>query len=644
MNNLIDVSWYGPEFKPNSVKDVSWYGPEFKPNSVKDVSWYGPEFKPNSVKDVRRVMTGKAKTRELPWRLFLSRQAVLVVILPACFTLSSCGSSLDREYRLRFWEKCRIASKQAMHKRKYTDANQLAAEAVSQAQGFGESDFRYGVSLRDLADIEKKRGKAKTAEANYKKAIRVLQDAEKNFASKEALAKKQGRSKDRAEADLDQRLAREDLANTYAELADLYESKGHYKEASENFEKAADAYQSLLSEDHWQVDDCPLGQELVCSLMGLARVSVNEKDPQKADLAYKRALDYALSSYCPEFLLRELRDSYMSFLLAQRRRAECISLIADVNCLKATTKGTAAYHARDLKAAEQWFKQALQMAEQSVYARRRVMSCLLNLCSVLVRENYSSELENYFNLADSYMQTRKLRFDRDFDRILAMESNYYLGRNRIQKAVSILDQQIAFRSRQYGANSIEVCESLALRGTAENMAGLYKDAERTALVTYRILKAKHFTDKRANNAITFTAQLFTSLNHAPEAIELENQAYENQMRRMDAKDIRVVAFKSGVYMTYLRFMRHDECFRVAQEIEKTVETGTSEQRTDAFPYLVLMLDLTVKSNFMDVAEPLARAGQSVLKKEFGGVISDPNNKAAWERSLAKLSSATGKSY
>ncbi|MGK3847904.1 hypothetical protein, partial [Enterococcus faecium] len=61
---------------------------------------------------------------------------------------------MDREYRLRFWEKCRISSEQALRKRRYKYAHAMAEEAVRQAEGFGDKDFRLGVSLCNLGDVE----------------------------------------------------------------------------------------------------------------------------------------------------------------------------------------------------------------------------------------------------------------------------------------------------------------------------------------------------------------------------------------------------------------------------------------------------------------------------------------------------------
>ena len=573
----------------------------------------------------------------------LSPRAISITVLAACgLLLSSCG--FDREYRLRFWEKCRIGAAQALHKKQYKFARVLAEESVAQAQGFGDSDFRLGVSLCGLADVEKAQGKRQQSEEVYKRSIKVLEAAENQAADMQNANMKAGKHSAMIDADLNRRLAREDLANALYHLADLYATEERFQEAANYFERAAGIYESMLNVSKWTLDDCPMGQQLVYSLLGLAEVSIQQKNLDAAAAAYKRSLVFAVASNCPEFLLLEIRDGYLKVLRELGKTEEAQKLLADEMCTKFAYEGNQAFGREDYAAAEKFFQQAYAMAQQSIFSDRRIMHSLYLLANSQVKLNKTAELRQVCKLADNYMENKHLRFDKDYDGILHAEANLDITYGNPAQAVEALAKQYRYRVQEYGPNSIPVCDTLTLKAKSEYQSGNIQQAERTALGVYRILKAKHISSKRASSSIFELALLFGKLNRLDLDFELQQAFLNVNIKRMDPSDSRIVAYRATVFMEYAKYGAHDLSLNMAKEITEFLKTATEEQKVESFKYLVLMMAQCTALGWFDVGLPIAEIGQKILHEQFHDQLPDEISRTSWTKDIVAIEKHFGRKF
>ncbi len=562
-----------------------------------------------------------------------------------CLGLTSCSvNNFDREYRLRFWEKCRIGAMQSLKKHQYKSARNLAEEAVSQAEGFGESDFRLGVSYTVLGDVCKAQNQYKAAQSAYKKAIKVLESAEEYYAKQQNVKMSDGSKFEMVEYDLLRKLTREDLANALAHMADLYASNDNFNDAANAFAKAAGIYQSMISGDKWNIEDSQLGQELVNSLIGLAQVSVQTKNFDAASDAYQRSLQYAAASHCTEFLLVDIRDGYLNVLKEMGRNDEAQKLVSDASCTKMLSEGSAAFKNNDFETAETYYKQAFENAKNSIFEDRRVMHCLSCLAQAQLKLNKTDDVERTCLAAARYMREKHLPYDRDYDIILTAYANVLLLKGKCPQALTILSEQYNFRFLEYGPNSIQSCETLALAAKAEALSNNTAAAEQRALQLYKILKLKHMTNKRAFAAILETARLLGSLGHHDMDMELQQAVTAQQLKRLDPHDPRYVAYQATLFITYIKYGNRDEALKLAQETVAVLKVAPHDQRVEAYKYIVLMLSFSNASHLYDISEIVAKEGQSILLKDFAGKFPDDVAMMNWTKDIATLEKHFGKKF
>ncbi len=574
----------------------------------------------------------------------------MAVILPVAMSLSltSCGSMVQ-SYRLRFWEKYRINAEQCYKKSQYSQARAKAVEALALAEGFGDSDFRLGVSLCDLGDIDKAVGKNRAAEDHYKRAIKVFEAAGSRAAEAAMKAKSaNSNSGTKGENDSDEammcKLIREDLANGLAHLADLYAIQEKYGEAAKCFDEAANLYQSMVGGNRWLLDDCAMGQELVSCLVGLAQVSLAKKDPDEAAKAYRRALDYAVAAQCPEHVLTDIRDAYLELLQENGRSKEANQLLADIDWQKCTAAGLKAYYQKNIPEADALLHRAYMDAQQSIFSERRMMKSLYYLLSVLILEDKPAEVEQCRMLAHKYVLSRNVRFDQDYDSMLTFLANYSLNAKNPYQAIDSLKQQQSYRINEYGPLSIQICETLALLGTAQLYAGQKDEAEKSAKTVYDVIKKNYMTNRSAHGAMDLTYKLLGALNHGDESLEILNQIVTNNMKHMVPSDPRIMGYRATLFIQELRFQKFDQATALAKDIVAMLEKGTREQRIEAYPYLVLMMSVSLSHNLYDTSEPLVILGQSILKKDMQGMAISKENQYNWDKDLAKMENHFGKKY
>jgi hypothetical protein len=557
-----------------------------------------------------------------------------LLLLAASSILSSCG--IDTEYRLRFWEKYRIAAEHALRRKQYKFAHSMALEAVAQAEGLGKDDFRLGVSLCDLGDVEKAQEKGKQAESSYKRAIKVLQKNEPAAGADTDLSKQDN--------DLFHSLATEDLANCFYQLADLYIDQQRYSDAAKYFSRAAAAYKSVLRATKWTVTDSPLGQKLVAALVGLAKSQTALNNYAAADSAYSTALQIAMASNYPEFSLRELRNEYLTVSNKLGKLDEAKRLKADEDWEIHSVAGMKAYMAKDFDSAEPLLNQALADAHESVFSTRRLMRSLSNLSLLYSATKDMSKLENVCSMADSLMQTGRFRFDKEYDSILCCESNLFILSGRPQQAINSLNKQLDYRRRFYGPNSIEICQVLASKGLAEFKLGARNYASEAARLSLRILKEKFWNNRAASRAMLDTATLFTELGDFQGAEQLELQIWDMQKKHLDKTDSRLISHEAALFVFYAKFARHDNALQIAKDMKQLYLKGTSNQRVQGFPYLVLMLSFAMVNNWFDVAEIVAETGRPALSNDMTLSDASQTDQYNWTKDIARLEQSTGKTF
>lgn len=569
-------------------------------------------------------------------RPFFRLSVCSLLIFATLCSLCSCGT-IDREFRLRRWEQCRFWSRKALASRHLREARSLAEEAVSQSNTWASDDFRLGVSLADLAEVERKQGKGKDAEKTYKKAIEVLKSAVKSDKAELSNTKQDAKSL----LSLVQTLAREELGNTASRLADLYAINSRWKDACKYFKLATASYESLILSKE-QVDDFNLGQELVRCLMGLAQCALELKDTELACSSYKRALDLALESKSSEFIVQEIREKYLQALKQAGKEEEQKVLSADITFNELLREGTNARARENWAEAEEKLKQAVRASRKSQISKAYFTRAISNLTAVLYQQRKLIEVESYCLLANRLVESGEVPYDNEFDQMLYLQANMFNQLGRYQEASAILNKQIKFRVKEYGKRSRQVCELLASRGRSLLLAGNKQGALNSALLAYRYLNPHLLSDKRANTAIYNTSLLLTDLDRPREAIELQEELCKQQIKRMEEHDPRIVTMHASRFVLYLRFGLKEKCQEAVNDILAELKNATAKQKAASFPYLVLILSYAMKSNMPYVAEPIAICGQSILKNELANEYPDENCRINWGKDIAKLEAQLGK--
>jgi len=520
----------------------------------------------------------------------------------------------------------------------------MAEEAVYQAQGFGNDDFRLGISYCDLGDAEKANKKYARADEAYKKSVAVLEAAIKVDADQQKKSLNAGANgKDAAMYQLQYKLSSENLANTLAQEADLYTLQERNQDAANCYEKAVIIYSSMLTGTIWHVDDSPMGQELVQCELGLAQAYTALKNFEQACAAYKKALELTVSTNCPEFLLREIRDDYLKLLVQLGKNREAQQLIADAQYSELTLEGSKAMYANDYPKAEALFKQAYLAAQQSIFSQRRLMRSLCNLQMIYLRQKKYAEAEQTFNLAESMVRTRGLRYDRDYDVMLNGQLEDYIQTKRGELALKASIQQSQFRLMRFGPSSVQFAENLALRGQAEFLCHNIQAAEKAAQQAYKLLVEHYLNNRRAKLAMDNTADLMVLLQHPDQAATFIKQFVQFDLRNADDPNSQLAGHQTNVFMIYWRFRDKEKCLQAVKDLIVLIDKYP-EQRVNAMPYLILIQSCALGYDWFDVAEPATVAGQAILHKELASRPLESTNAMNWNKDLAKMQAHFGHAF
>lgn len=589
-------------------------------------------------------------------RLFLQHPSFWRSSTILLLSLQLCGCSvIEQESQTQGWEQCRTAAQNLLKKHKKKEALRMAQDAVSSAQSFGDSDFRYGVALCVLGDMLAANEKATDAKAAYKKSIKVLNRAEKIAAAKV----EQDNSIDfrrtklsaeelnkRAKNKVQLRLLWEDIANSFDHLGDVYAAENKPAEAAKSYEKAAEKFEMVINTD-LKLSKSPeliVQQQFIRCLLALAQSAAANNDTTLADNSFRKAIAQATTSSCNESDRITIRDDYLKYLQNAGRNNEAGSLSADVLYNQLTADGTLALFEGDFTAAEISYRKALEEAAKSVYSEQRILKALFNLITVFVRAGKSDEVYKCLGLADEYMTKHPTASRKDFDQIQEVLANYYLISQVPYLARRALLLQLDYKTRKYGPYSKEVCTVWAQLGQVEIIDREHPntiEANKCANRALSILR-DHSLDRSYYDAINKVAQLMMGLDRYEEARELDQKLIDLKITKLDPGDPWMVSLKVNLVVLEQRFHHREKATLLIREVLKDVSTASPEQQVGAFPYVVLVLAVCVHERWWDVAEETAQLGQTILRTSLGNTFPTPTAEESWKRDMAVLQRALNK--
>ena len=566
--------------------------------------------------------------------------------------LNACGS-LEHESKSQSWEQCRTSAQNMLKKRKKGQALTLAQDAVNAAQSFGDSDFRYGVALCVLGDMFNANQKVSEARSAYKKSIKVLNRAEKAASSgmkDEAPLKRSPDTKPIDKSELakqtqqrvDLRLIREDLANSFDHLGDLYDAEGNSADAAKSYEKAAEKFELVVNSDlsESKTPELIVYQQYVRCLLALARAATNSNNTTLADSALNRAVLAAATSNCNESDRKEIRDDYLKYLQQAGRSAEARGLLADVMFDQLTADGTLSMYESDFTTAEISYRKALEEAAKSVYPDQRILKALFNLTTVFVRADKPDEVIRCGELADRYMQRTRNASRREYDQIQEVLANYYLQALNPPLCIKALMRQMHYKTVKFGRYSREVCTIYGMLGQAELIARNKAEAERYAKEGMEILKNNPI-DRSFYDPMNKLSTLLMGLGHYEEARSIDQQLIDMKAKRLEPGDPWLISLKCKMVVLEQRFNHKERAANLIHEILKSVKESTPDQQAGSFPYVVLLFSLCVNSQWWDLAEEVAPLGSSILHETLGNNFPNNTTQETWIREVAKFEKQTG---
>ncbi len=216
----------------------------------------------------------------------------------ATFALNGCGGDLDREYRLRFWEKYQSDGEKALLDNRLDAAKTLFNSAVSEAQSLQANDFRLAISLDRLATVCLAQGKDDEAQKYLEHAVKVYE-------------REQSPSKDS--------LTRKEVVRSYRALADITTKKKKFKQACEIYSKAVNAYRQSLAPGTLKSSDWLLNEDYVRCLYGLAIAYDAQAENGIAEKHFERALQAAEENQLPKPFVESVQADYAKFLRKTNR-------------------------------------------------------------------------------------------------------------------------------------------------------------------------------------------------------------------------------------------------------------------------------------------------------------------------------------
>lgn len=535
-------------------------------------------------------MSTKQRIIALPRGAQLVASAVAVV---CAAVLSSCGGqSWNRDYRLRYWEKYRVAGESAYFKRNYKRAAELFRDAVFEAESLGANDFRLGVSLAELADANRKLGNHAEAEEFYNRALAILKNVAHDSHGSAMLT-----------------LARQDTARILSSMALMYAGERKFDLAAARFERAIKVYDGLckVTADGTLKDNF-LGQEEVRALDNLARTYAQLKKYDQAGICFRKALKLARLSKYSELATREISSRFLTMLKAIGTPLAAPDIVADEGWKDGMAEALVLMSAKRWTEAEKCLaiceKATLSLPERS----DRAVKTFSQLAIVYLMTGRVTEAEIACKRATRLVDLSEEDAGAfDLDQALAQLATYYVISNQGGKALPVLAAHHALRCKLFGTDSIQAADVLAALARALVSCGSYDRANKVADEAKAIVVPKYTSSKRGMHAVFELAQVYQMTRNLAAAEQMYRAVLVGVETRYGSADEKSISAKQCLITVLLgEKKKRAEAITLIESFITTLQNAQKEQLISALPYTMILGDTCLQLGFDSQAEQLYR--------------------------------------
>lgn len=537
------------------------------------------------------TLSGKLPITDPPQDARPIASTTAVIVICASLLNACAGQSWNRDYRLRYWEKYRVAGESAYFKRDYKRAAELFKDAVFEAESLGSNDFRLGVSLSQLADANRKLGNHAEAEEFYNRALAILKNVA--HSSREAVMLT---------------LVRQDTARILSSMALMYAGERKFDLAAVRFERAIKVYDGLCKvTDDGTLRDNFLGQEEVRALDNLARTYVQQKKYDQAGMCFKKALKLARLSKYSELATSEISARYLGMLKAIGTPLAAPDVVAD-------------------QAWQESMADALVFMSEKRWKEAETCLIVCEQATINLPERSDRAVKTFSQLANVYLMTGRVteaeiacqRATRlvnlaeedagafDLDQALAQLATYYVISNQGKRALPALAAHHALRCKLFGPDSIQAADILAAIARALVSCGSYAQANKVADEAKAIVVPKYASSKRGMHAVFELAQVYQMTRNLTAAEQMYRAVLLGAQTRYGSADEKTISASQCLITVLLSEKKNAEAMDLTDSVIKTLTNAKTEQLKCALPYAMMLGDTCLQMGYDSQAGQLYR--------------------------------------
>ncbi len=555
------------------------------------------------------------KGRDLNAAVRAWRSSLVICLLLPC--LSSCGNAIwNRDYRLRFWEKNRLAAETAYLKRDFKSAREFGYAAVHEAEDLGSNDFRLGVSLAALGDACRRLGEHAEAEDYYDRATMVLKNAGKSATNDKVMSS----------------LIRQDSARVQNSMGLMYASEKKFALAATHFEKSIKIYDELCRTINGLPEDYFLAQEEVRALASLAKTYSRAGKYTLAETTFRKALEQARASDYPELASREITTAYLDMLQSIGHSKSAVDILALLQWQDCMTEALQSCAAQRWAEAEQYLDKCLSATKQFPERTDCLTKTLAQLVSVYVRTGRLPLAEACCHQAIHIFATSSDDSGFELDTAMTVLGTYYTTTRERNKAIPLLMSQYKLRTRLFGAGSIQSADILAGLANAfqaaGDTAGASQAAERSRQI---ILLPAYVGSKRAIPAAFELGKVYQFMSNFVRSEEMYRFVVDATARRYQPCDEKIISARECLIQVCLQEKKYKDANEQLDLIGTAIKNGSSQEKVKTIPYLLLLCDTYSQlAMYREAQQDIAIAGLLINEPDVA-----PNLKAAVEARLKK---------
>lgn len=340
----------------------------------------------------------------------------------------------EAQYHERFWSKHKLEGERALIDGRYRDARKYFEYALAEAETFGSTDPRLGVTLEELAVSMIKLDQISSAIPVLERSLKIL----RGF-------------KARNQNDIDIGRSGKRQARALVLLARCYMKQNKFVEAKPLLTDALRIYST------WPMPDKPLVvrdvagmEEYGDCLWAMAKVCRQLEKNLSADAFYQRA--YKLLSVVPtaQVAFEELSNEMKGLPSSSEREA----LPPDAS--KVERLADSAWRAGDFEKAESLYKEDLDDARAAKAIDRQIRD-LKNLADLSASWTKFQEAEGLYKEAAALCESTKKW--KQADKFLTALIRMHVDSAEFESAAELLEKQAELRIKVFGKNSEERAQS-----------------------------------------------------------------------------------------------------------------------------------------------------------------------------------------